>query len=321
MILWQFVILTFGLALLWAGAEVMVNNSIKLARAQGISPLVIGLTVVSIGTSIPELGVSSLAAFQDNIGISIGNIIGSNIANLGLILGVGALILPLKIKTSWVRREVPYMIFVTIVFLVIAYSGYVILWYEGFVLLALLSLFLLYVGRFTLKEMSEFKEMAEENGVERVPRSTKIKYLAMAFVGIAILLAGSQLSVMSGTKLAGILGVSDSIIGLTLIALGTSLPELATTIVGATRKSVDLVVGNVIGSNIFNLALIGGLTALIRPIPIDLEAKLMDIEFPLLIFISLLVWPMMRFRWNIERYEGFILLSIYVVFIYFTIGV
>ncbi len=317
----EFIWLTFGLALLWFGAEMVVSNSTKLARAQGISPLIIGLTVVSVGTSIPELVVSSLAAYQENIGISIGNIIGSNVANLGLILGVGALIIPLKIKSSWVKREVPYMIFVTMVFLLIAYTGFVIKWYEGFLLLGLLGIFLFYIGRFTLKEMTEFKELAIENGEKRVPRKTKLKYLLFSFFGMAVLIVGSQLSIDSGTALARILGVSDTIIGLTLIALGTSLPELATTIVGATRKSVDLVVGNVIGSNIFNLALIGGITSMIRPIPISYEEKLMSTEFPLLVFISLLIWPMMRFRWNIERYEGFILLSIYVVFIYFTVSV
>lgn len=314
------VLLVLGLIMLWGGAEMLVKYASLLARMLGVSPVVLGLTVVSLGTSIPELVVSSIAAIKGDIGISIGNIIGSNIANLGLILGVGALITPLDIKTSWVRREVPFMILVTLVFMLCAYTDLEISAAEGLILLAFLSVFLIYVARFTLKEMEEFKELQEDNGhVEKLSPRTVAKYLLLSLIGIAILIFGSNLAVDSGTHLAEVLGVSDTIIGLTLIAFGTSLPELATTVVSAKRKALDLAVGNVIGSNIFNLALIGGVTPLIRPIPIGEEAKLLSIEFPMLIFISLLIWPIMRIRFDIQRYEGILLLVVYCVFLFLTL--
>ncbi len=315
----ELLLLVSGLALLWLGAEVLVKYASLLARSFGISPLIIGLTVVSIGTSVPELVVSAMATLQGNVGISIGNIVGSNIANIGLILGVGALIFPLQIKKSWVLKEVPLMLLVTAAFTVFAYSGKSITLFEGVILLGFLVLFLVYIARFTLQEMSEFRELAAENGTSQMPWPRKLGYAVLAGVGIAVLIGGSKLAVRSGAALAEYWGVSDTVIGLTLIAIGTSLPELATTIVSAARKAIDLAVGNIIGSNIFNLALIGGFTALIRPIPTGGESPLLDIEIPLLILVSVILWPLMVVRWSIRRAEGLLLLTIYCLFIYLTV--
>ncbi len=322
MVLLKFVLLIIGLVMLWAGAEILVRYASRLAKSLGVSPVILGLTVVSLGTSIPELVICIIATLQNDFGIAIGNIVGSNIANLGLILGIAALIVPLEAKTTYVRREVPYMIIVTLFFLFSAFTNDSVNRIEGTILFGFLIFFLMFIGRSTLKEMTEFKEIAQQSMNEdpnRISVAKKWLYFFLSMAGIGILIGGSKLAVNAGTDLAKILGVRNSVIGLTLIAIGTSLPELGTTIVSAIRKEIDLAVGNVIGSNIFNITLIGGTTALVRPISLVEESHLLSIEFPLLLGLTVLIWPMMRLRSNVQRYEGFILLSIYLVFLYFTV--
>ncbi|NOX37640.1 MAG: calcium/sodium antiporter [Calditrichaeota bacterium] len=321
----QIAYLLVGVGLLWIGADLLVKNASQFATAVGVSPIIVGLSVVSLGTSAPELVVSLMAAFKHSAGLSIGNIIGSNIANIGLILGVGAIITPLNVEKSWVKREVPFMIGVTLVFSFIAYRGYELNQLDGVVLLGLMVAFMYYLARYARKEMNEFKEIQREllhqdsPDVQVVSVMKKLGYLLGALLGLGILILGSNITVNSGKTLAVMLGVSDMIIGLTLIAIGTSLPELATTIVGAIRKETDIVVGNVIGSNIFNLLLIGGVVAIIHPVAI--QKNLFFINIPMLIFTSLIVLPIMRIKLNIQRYEGFFLLALYVLFIYLTFRV
>ncbi len=318
----QIAYLLAGVGLLWIGADLLVKNASQFATAVGVSPIVVGLSVVSLGTSAPELVVSIMAAVQHSAGLSVGNIIGSNIANIGLILGVGAIITPLNVDKSWVKREVPFMIAVTLVFALIAYRGYELNQVDGIMLLALMIGFVFYLGRYAHKEMNEFKEIQREllhqNGsdVRMASWMKKLGYLLGALLGLAVLILGSNITVTSGKTLALMMGVSDMIIGLTLIAFGTSLPELATTVVGAIRKETDIVVGNVIGSNIFNLLLIGGIVSLIHPVAI--QKNLFFINIPMLIFTSLIVLPIMRFKLNIQRYEGIFLLMVYILFIYLT---
>ncbi|GAB4370926.1 MAG: calcium/sodium antiporter [Calditrichia bacterium] len=313
---WQVLILVFGLLLLWSGAELLIRSSSKLARSFGVSPIIIGLTIISIGTSLPEFVVSLIAAIQNTMGISIGNIIGSNIANIGLILGTAALISNLAVEKSWVRHEVPAMIVFTLLFTVFSKSGYQVGRLEGAVLLALLILVLLYLSRSSLIQMQEFKKNMGENHIQGVTLSTtrRVVYFILSLIGIAGLIVGSKLAVSSGAAIAREIGVSDTVIGLTLIALGTSLPELATTLVGMIRKETEMVVGNIIGSNIFNLLFIGGFVPLVRPIPI--ENHLFYLEFPFLIGLSLLVWPIMRIRLNVNRIEGILLIALYGIFVF-----
>ena len=311
----QFLILTLGLVLLWGGAELLIRFSSALARSLGINPIIVGLTVVSIGTSLPELVVSLIAALQGTMGISIGNIIGSNIANIGLILGTGAVISRLEVKKSWVLKEVPLMIFFTLLFTAFAYTGFTIQPLEGGILLIFLSIFLYNLYHISKNQMRDFKELQEAGGTNEraLDLKTKLIYLSLSFLGMIFLVVGSKATVSAGQNIARALGVSDTVIGLTLIAVGTSLPELSTTIVGVLRRETDIVVGNVLGSNIFNLLFIGGLVPIIRPIPIS--HQLFFVEFPILIALSFLVLPMMRFRWNLQRWEGILLLAIYVYFI------
>ena len=314
----QLALLAVGLYLLWGGAELLVKYSVQVASSFGISPLIIGLTVVSIGTSLPELFVSTVAAIENEIGISIGNILGSNIANLGLILGLGALIYPLPVQKTWLRREVPFMILVTLVFVGCAITGFQIGWAEGVLLLLLFALFVSYILRYSLREMAEFEELQKAHS-DAKSQSPRVVHWLLIAVGIAILVGGSKLTVFAAVRLAEKLDVNNTIIGLTLIALGTSLPELATTLVSAAKKEVDLAIGNIIGSNIFNLVLVGGITAFIRPVEVD--HTMLFLEIPILVFITLIVWPIMRTDWRIIRGEGFSLLLVYILFITFSAGI
>ena len=312
----QFTLLIVGLTLLWSGAELLIRYSARLARSVGVSSVIIGLTVVSMGTSLPEFVVSLMAALQNTMGISIGNIVGSNVANIALILGVGATMTTLQVKRSWVRKEVPAMIVFTLIFTFFARTAFRISRWEGMILTLLLFGFLGYLYRNYRAELKDFQELQELGEVEKLPLKTKLWFLLLSFVGIIVLVVGSRLTVNAGVNIAHTLGVSDAVIGLTLIAVGTSLPELATTIVGIIRRETDIVVGNVIGSNIFNLLFIGGVVSTIRPIPIS--RTLFNHEFPFLIGISILILPIMRINLNIHRWEGAFLLASYVVFIWFT---
>ena len=310
----QFVLLSLGLILLWAGAELLIRNSSALARTFGVSPMIIGLTIVSIGTSLPEFVVSLMAALQNTMGMSIGNIVGSNIANICLILGIGAFLTNLQVRKGWVYKEVPFMIIATLVFLFFAHTQYIIDRWEGLLLLFLLLLFLIYLSRASVLQMQDFSDKKQNIG--KIRTSRKSIYLLLTLIGMGILITGSKITISSGMVLARTFGVSDIVIGLTLIALGTSLPELATTIIGAIRKETDIVVGNIIGSNIFNLLFIGGTIATIKPFQIPSDFFGFEIIF--LLGASLLIWPFMRFQWNVHRIEGAVLLIIYFLFIGLT---
>ena len=310
----QFLLLSLGLVLLWGGAELLIRNSSALAHSLGLSPMIIGLTVVSIGTSLPEFVVSLMAALQNTMGMSIGNIVGSNITNICLILGVGAFLTNLQVRKGWVYKEVPFMILATLVFLLFSRTHYIISRWEGLLLLLLLTLFLVYLSRASVLQMQDSSE--KKHSIEKIPISRNLVFFVLALIGMIILIGGSKITVNSGTVLARNFGVSDVVIGLTLIALGTSLPELATTIVGAIRKETDIVVGNVIGSNIFNLLFIGGAVSTLKPLQIPPEFFSFEIIF--LLGSSLLIWPFMRFQWNIHRIEGAVLLFIYILFIGLT---
>jgi cation:H+ antiporter len=309
----QYLILIIGLGLLWGGAELLIRYSSILARSLGVSPMIIGLTIVSIGTSLPEFVVSLVAAVQNTMGISLGNIIGSNIANIGLILGIGAVLSTLPVKKEWVSKEVPIMLFFTVIFIIFARTGYDLSRIEGAVLLIFLIAFLAYLSHTSFIQMQEH---SLSNSAQKLQSKQKLQYILLSGAGIVLLIIGSKLTVNSGTIIAENLGVSDTVIGLTLIAVGTSLPELATTIVGIIKKETDIVVGNVIGSNIFNLLFIGGAVSLIRPIRVP--HQMFHVDFIFLLGISLIVWPIMRFRWSIGKIEGFILLLLYALFITLT---
>ena len=291
-----------GVALLDWGGEVLVDNSIRLAKSFGVSSLVIGLTVVAFATSAPELAATITAALKGAPDIAVGNVLGSNIANLGLILGVSALIFPLYATARFIRREVAFMVFVTIMVYPLMATGNYLGWVEGLVLVVMLGIFLWTQGRETRQD----NEGDEEDGDSQ--RSPWLSALGVA-LGVALLGGGAQALVTGASDIARAPGVSDRVIGLTLVALGTSLPELAAAISAARRHEGDLVLGNVIGSNIFNLLCILGITTMVHPISVAPQAIALD--YWVVLVISLLVMAALATQRRLVRFEGAVLLAFY----------
>ncbi len=293
-----------GIALLYFGGEVLVDNSIRLARSFGISELVIGLTVVAFATSAPELAATLTAAFRGSPDIAIGNVLGSNIANLGLILGMTALVFPLTTSRRFIRREIVFMVLVTLATFPILRSGYFIGRLEGLLLLGILTGFLIVSLRDTGHQPT-LEELGEDTGPDRTPL---LCALGIAF-GVGLLVGGAQALVTGATDIARSFQVPERVIGLTLVALGTSLPELAASVVAARRKKGDLVLGNVIGSNIFNLLCILGLTSLVHPIAV--AEKALSLDFWVTFGISAFLLLMLLVRPKLGRSVGVLLLGIY----------
>lgn len=308
--------LLFGGLVLYLGAEWLVKGSAGLARALGVKPLIIGLTVVAYGTSAPELAVSTAAILEGSSAIVLGNVIGSCVANIGLILGLTALISPPAVDGQLIRREVPVLCLSALLVPLVLLGGQINR-FEGALLLAGAIGFTLYTltsssksGRFDTE--SDRPETAGE-GTPATEQHSKLRLIAVTFVGLALLVGGGDLFVSGAKGLAQTLGMSERLVGLTVVALGTSLPELAASLVAAARGYSSLAVGNVVGSNIFNILMILGVVGIIRPIRGDLGSLLMDIGF--MLGITLLGVLFMRGSRNINRPEGVLLLASYVTFI------
>ena len=311
------IMLIFGIGVLYFGAEWLVRGSARLAASMGVHPIVVGLTVVSMGTSAPELVVSLVAVMQGNPDIAMGNVLGSNLANIGLILGLTALVRPLKVASRVVRREVPLMLLITL-------SLYPLLWDEGLdrldglFLLLLLGSYLFFVfktgGQETSEVLGEFEEFVrEEQGANRISMND----VGLVVIGCVSLVLGGTAIVRSAVFVATAMGISQLVIGLTAIAVGTSLPELATSLVAAVRQEADIAVGNIIGSNIFNVAAILGITATVRPLAVT--ASVLTEELPAVLLLSLVVWPVTRSAFKIQRWEGALLLGIYLMLGYWLV--
>jgi cation:H+ antiporter len=307
-----------GLGLLYFGAEGLVRGSSNLARALHIRPVIIGLTVVAFGTSAPELVVSLLAAARRSEALAVGNVVGSNIANVGLILGLAALIRPLKVERGLIKREVPMMLAASFLFYGFAGSGAINRTFGGGLFAGLLA-FLLY-SALTAKEHPGEVQALEEKLVIPPPGSRllvpvlfpRVKDVLFLLFGLGGLLGGAQLMVGSAVHLARAIGVSEGIIGLTLVAGGTSLPELATSVVATMKKEADLLVGNIIGSNLFNILAVAGLVGIVWPLPV--KPKWLLFQFPAMLLFSLALLPIM---WDhrISRWEGGLLLAGYLAFL------
>lgn len=253
----QIVFLALGFFLLVKGADWFVDGASGLARKLGIPQLVIGLTIVAMGTSLPEAAVSISAALRGNAGITIGNIVGSNILNILIILGVTALIATLKVADSTVRYEIPFMIVVTFVLLWLGYTGGQVTRLEGIILWVLFLLYLRYLYMMAKKGKEEERE-AEQLSTAKI--------IGLILAGVVMIVAGSNFAVEGASNLAKALGISQRFIGLTIVALGTSLPELVTSVSAARKHNADIAIGNIVGSNIFNILFIVGTTALITPV-------------------------------------------------------
>lgn len=305
-------ILTLGIAVLYYGAEWLVRGSARLAASLGVSPIVVGLTVVSFGTSAPELVVCTVAALGGNPDLAIGNVMGSNLANIGLILGLTSIVRPLEVHARVVWREVPLMLLVTAALYPLAWGDHRLDRGDGVILLIALAAYLVFVFQSVedeapeiLHEYEDFMKASTESGA-----SVHLPDVMWVVAGSACLVLGGYCIVEGAVQVAGALGLSQVVIGLTVVAVGTSLPELATSLVAAARKEADIAVGNVIGSNIFNIAAILGTASFLEDIPIP-ESVLYR-ELPAVLLISLLLVPVLRSGWRIRRWEGAILLAAYV---------
>lgn len=279
-VLLSFIFLAAGLALLYYGSSILVEGSASTAVMFAVRPVIIGLTIVSLATSAPELLVSLLAAVKGSGGISMGNILGSNVINIALVLGASALIKPVTVKSQVVRIEIPYMVLISIIFWVLCLDNQVGRM-DGIILLVLLIIFLAY-GLATASEKNG------EAGVKETRSGRKIaKNILYIIVGLVMLAFGAHLVVKEAITMAEAIGLSQTFIGISVVALGTSLPELATSVVAAARGESDISVGNVVGSNLFNICLVMGVVGLFSPMAV--EPSLHWFEFPVMILICMLL--------------------------------
>ncbi|MDR2093626.1 MAG: calcium/sodium antiporter [Azoarcus sp.] len=304
---------TLGLAALIAGAELLVRGASKLAAAFGISPLVVGLTVVAFATSAPELAVSVGAALGDASDIALGNVIGSNIANVLLILGLSALIIPLAVHSQIIRQEVPIMIGASLLLLTFALDGSLGR-FEGLVLFAALVAYTLFLVRQS-RAATQAEQAELTSDIPDAPWADgRPVQIALIVGGLALLALGAHWLVDAAVNVARSLGVSDLTIGLTVVAIGTSLPELATSAVAALRGERDIAVGNIIGSNIFNICAVLGITGLIAPngIPVSDIARTADLW--IMVAAVLVCLPVILTGREISRGEGGLFLAYYVAY-------
>jgi cation:H+ antiporter len=298
-----------GFVLLFVGGEFVVRGAVALANRFGVSPLVIGLTIVGFGTSLPELWVSLNAALGGSPGIAVGNIVGSNMANMMLVMGCAALICPIMVNPVAVRRDAGFMLAVTVIFIAIGMTG-IVSALEG---LAMVVMLLGYLGYSLWRDTRAndaaaalHREEAEElTGRPRALWVCLIELLG-GFIAVGV---GADLLVDGATTLARAAGVADEVIGLTVVAVGTSLPELATSIVAAYRGHSDVCLGNILGSNIFNLFGIMGVTAMAIPVPFP--DQIVQFDLWALLFVSVLLIPFMMSGRRICRIEGGVLLALY----------
>jgi len=308
-----------GFTLLVWGADRFVHGASATARNLGVSPLIIGLTIVGFGTSAPEMLVSIMAAMEGNPGLAVGNALGSNITNIALVLGVTALVCPLVVKSETLRREYPAMFAVMLLSLVLVMDGELSR-KDGTILLCGLVLMLYWMVSLGLRK-NRVDPMASEYDQE-IPHISMPWAIFWLLIGLLILLASSRILVWGAINIATAMGVSDLIIGLTVVAIGTSLPELAASVMSALKKEPDIAIGNVIGSNMFNLLAVLGLPGVIAPLTLD--PAVLSRDFPIMIGLSIALFTMaygFRTAGRINRVEGGLLVTAYIsymIVLYFS---
>lgn len=301
-----------GLALLVGGAELLVRGASRLAAHFGIPPLVIGLTVVSLGTSSPEIAVSVSSALGGSADLAVGNVVGSNIANVLLILGLSAVITPLVVTSRLIRIDVPIMIGASALVLALALNG-LLGRGEGVLLLALFGLYALFLVRFAGRASPQVQA---EFGQEFGPSPPgPFRYGVAVVTGLVLLLVGSGLLLDSAVDVAIRMGISELVIGLTLIAAGTSMPEIATSVLAAIRQERDIAVGNVVGSNILNLLIVLGLSAAVAPDGIAVPVGALDFDLPFMVVVAVACLPIFVTGSLIARWEGALFLGYYAAYL------
>lgn len=302
MIILQLLLLVVGFAMLVKGADWFVDGTSGIARKLGIPQLVVGLTIVAMGTSAPEAAVSITASLKNNAGIAVGNVLGSNILNILIILGITAVITSVAIQKSTLMIEIPYMIFVTVVLIIMGMTGESISRVEGIIFWVLFIIYLVYL--FVLARKGKAEEDTDEE------KSTW-KLLISTVVGGVIVVWGSNITVDSATEIATIIGISERFIGLTIVALGTSLPELVTSVTAARKGNADIAIGNIVGSNIFNILFVLGTSALITPVLY--EASFL-VDGIIAVAAGVLLWISVFRKMELRRFWGIVMLVCYAAY-------
>jgi cation:H+ antiporter len=294
-----------GLALLIFGADLLVKGASRVAAGFGISPLVIGLTVVAFGTSSPEMAISVSSAWKGEADIAVGNVVGSNIFNVLFILGLSALITPLVVSKQLVKLDVPLMIGVSVLAFLLSMDGRIAFWEGGVLFAGVIGYCILAirVGRAS----GETGEAIEGAG-------HWWKDIALIVVGLALLVLGSQWLVSAAITIAQAMGVSELVIGLTIVAAGTSMPEVATSVTAAIRGQRDIAVGNVVGSNIFNILAVLGLTAMVAPDGLPVSDAAIRFDYPVMMAVAVACLPIFFVGYTIQRWEGALFLGYYVAY-------
>lgn len=295
-------LLILGFVMLIKGADWFVDGAAGIAARFGIPQLVIGLTIVAMGTSAPEAAVSITAALNDNAGITIGNVLGSNILNILVILGATAIITAVAVQKSTVKIEIPFMLFVTAVMMWLGYTGNMIVLWEGIVLWVLFVIYFAYL--FVMAK----KGQAEEEEAEPKPLWLQI---VMLVGGMVLIVLGSDFTVDNASIIAKVFGMDDRLIGLTIVAFGTSLPELVTSVTAATKGKADIAIGNIVGSNIFNLLFVVGTTALITPVAFKMNFM---IDSVIAILAGVLLWIGVFKDMKLKRPIGIVMLMGYAAY-------
>lgn len=322
-----------GFVLLVAGGEALVRGAGSLGRTMGLSSLIIGLTVVSFATSSPELAVSTGAALAGSPGLAVGNVVGSNIANILFVLGLTAVFGALTVRLQLIRADIPVMIVFSVLMVLLALDG-TLSALEGGLLMVLLVVYLIALIVFARRQQrrgaAPDTAEAEHDDDGPGPHRTRLRAtttrsvltdLVLVAVGVAMLVAGAQLLVAGATDIAEAFGVSDLIIGLTVVAIGTSLPELATSIIAVLRGEREMAVGNLVGSNIFNIGAVLGVTAIIAPGGISIDSAAVNFDMPVMVATALVLLPLAFTGQAIARWEGVLLFALYVCYVaYLVLG-
>ncbi|MDL1967981.1 MAG: calcium/sodium antiporter [Deltaproteobacteria bacterium] len=314
------VLFVIGLLMLYYGAEWLVKGASSLARSLGLTPLVIGLTVVAFGTSAPELVVSVISSFQEKSMIAVGNVVGSNICNIALVLGLSSLFMPIKSNGSVVKRDIPIMLGISLYLLLISLNSKIGR-LEGATLLGGIIIYVClnyYYAVKGTKQASGGERFSKKPGAEDIGYiPSRARQITLIVTGILFVVTGAEMLIDSAVKIMKMFGLNEKFIGLTIVAFGTSLPELAISVVAAMRKEMDISIGNLLGSNIFNILGVLGIASLVRPILIPggfIQSGLL-IDYLVMMFISFLPWVMMRKTNTVMRRDGVVLLSCYIGYI------
>lgn len=312
-----YILLIIGFVLLIKGADIFVDGASNISKLLQVPPILIGLTIVAFGTSSPEATVSIIAAIEGTANISVGNVVGSNIFNITLVVGVAAFLFPLKVENETIRKEIPFTLLASVALLIlmsdIALQGLennMITRTDGLILLLFLSIFIYYVIEVGLKS----RKHAKDNQANKNLRWGKNIFITL--LGLIAIIFGGHIVVDNGTKIAHSLGMSETLVGLTIIAIGTSLPELVTSISAALKKESEIALGNIVGSNIFNILFVLGASATITPLAVD-NKVFSDIVFMIILTVILLIFSRTNFK--VGKREGLVLVFSYVIYVIYII--